>query len=144
MPDTTDSPMTEPALPIVEFAFPGPLRDALVTAILDGRKTATTSTLAEYEIDDEPLPVVGSRQVVVDSNGEAVATIETTAVEVVRLGDVPLAHARDEGEGHDSVEAWRAAHERFWASAPMRAYLGDDFTVDDDTRVVLERFRLTS
>lgn len=30
-------------LPKAEFAFPGPLRDQLVAAILDGTKTSTTS-----------------------------------------------------------------------------------------------------
>ena len=69
------------------------LRDRLVAAIIDGSKTATSSTFVEYSVEDEALPVVGTRQSVV--------------------GDA------------------------------MRAYLGEpDFTVDDDTLVVLERFRL--
>ena len=129
--------------PIVEFAFPGPLRDRLVAAILDGTKTATTSTLVEYSIEDEPLPVVGSRQTVVDSDDAAVAVIETTSVEVVAVASVDLQHALDEGEGYASVAEWRAGHERFWQGEAMRAWLGDDdFTVDDGTMVVLERFRL--
>ena len=128
--------------PGVEFAFPGPLRDRLVAAILDGSKTSTTSTLAEYECEDIPLPVVGSRQTVLDSSNSAVATIETVSVEIARLADVALAHVRDEGEGHTSVMSWRAAHERFWHSPDLRAALGDPtFTVHDDTLVVLERFR---
>ncbi|MEC5183412.1 2-phospho-L-lactate transferase [Cryobacterium sp. MP_3.1] len=130
-------------LPIAEFAFPGPLRDQLVAAILDGSKTSTTSTLIEYGIEDEPLPVIGSRQVLIDSAGRPVAIIETTGMRVVRLGAVDLDHARAEGEGYDSVAAWRVAHESFWQSADMRAYLGDPaFTVTDDTEVVLERLRL--
>jgi hypothetical protein len=37
----------------------------------------------------------------------------------------------------------RAGHETFWHSPEVRAELGDPgFTVNDDTRVVLERFRL--
>jgi uncharacterized protein YhfF len=46
-------------LPVAEFGFPGPLRDALVAAILDGRKTATTGMLAAYELAGEPLPGTG-------------------------------------------------------------------------------------
>ncbi|WP_194087778.1 2-phospho-L-lactate transferase [Cryobacterium sp. TMB1-7] len=130
-------------LPIAEFAFPGPLRDQLVAAILDGSKTSTTSTLIEYGIEDEPLPVIGSRQVVIDSAGRPAAIIETTGMRVVRLGAVDLDHARAEGEGYDSVAAWRVGHESFWHSDDMRAYLGDPaFTVTDDTEVVLERLRL--
>ncbi|ANP74232.1 ASCH domain-containing protein [Cryobacterium arcticum] len=131
------------ALPVAEFAFPGPLRDRLVAAILDGSKTSTTSTLVEYGIEDEPLPEVGARQVLIDSAGQPVAVIETTAVQVVRLADVDVRHARDEGEGHDSVAGWRAAHEAFWTSPDMRGYLNDPtFSVTDDTPVVLERLRV--
>jgi hypothetical protein len=43
-------------LPIAEFAFPGPLRDQLVAAILAGEKTTTTGLVAEYEREGEPLP----------------------------------------------------------------------------------------
>lgn len=101
------------SLPIAEFGFPGPLRDRLVSDICDRRKTSTTSTVAEYQIEDEPLPQVGSRQAVVDSEGRRVVIIETTDVDQVRLSDVPWEHARDEGEGYSSVSKWRIAHERF-------------------------------
>ncbi|WP_241522034.1 hypothetical protein [Arthrobacter pityocampae] len=59
--------MTDSSLPHAEFAFPGPLRDALVASILAGRKTTTTSLLVEYDVEGEELPVVGRRQAVVDS-----------------------------------------------------------------------------
>jgi uncharacterized protein YhfF len=125
------------------FAFPGPLRDSLVAAILAGQKTSTTSLLIEYEHDDEPLPEVGERSVVVDSEDKPVAVIEITDVRVIRLGDIDLAHAIDEGEGYDTVAAWRAGHEQFWHSPEMRSSLGDPaFTVADDTLAVAERFRL--
>lgn len=86
-------------LPVAEFAFPGPLRDQLVAAIVAGAKTTTTGLVADYEHENEPLPVPGLRQVVVDSAGRPVAVIETTAVRVVRLGDVDLNHAL--GEARD-------------------------------------------
>ena len=125
------------------FAFPGPLRDQLVGAILAGRKTSTSCLLADYRHGDEPLPEAGERSVVMDSQDRPVAVIETTEVRVVRLGDVDLRHAIDEGEGYESVAAWRAGHESFWHSPQARAELGDpSFTVDDDTLMVAERFRL--
>ena len=130
-------------LPVAEFAFPGPLRDQLVAAILDGSKTTTTGLVADYELEGSPLPQPGQREAVVDSAGNRVAVIELTAVRVVRLADVDLAHAVGEGEGYTSVAEWRAGHEEFWHSAEMRAALGDpDFTVDDDTLLVAEEFRL--
>jgi len=130
-------------LPIAEFAFPGPGRDRLVAAILAGEKTTTSGLVAEYEKQGEPLPHPGLRQVVVDSAGHPVAVIETTGVRVIRLGDVDLAHALGEGEGFTSVAAWRAGHERYWHSAEVRDSLRDPgFTVDDETLIVAEAFRL--
>ena len=52
--------------------------------------------------------------------------VETTEVKVLRVADVDLAFARDEGEGFHSVEEWRSAHASFWA--------GDE--ISDDTLVV--------
>ncbi|MEV4491590.1 ASCH domain-containing protein [Micromonospora coxensis] len=135
--------MTTPDLPRFEFAFPGPLRDQLVAAVLSGAKTSTTGLLQDYELDGEPLPEVGARAVVVDSVDRPVAVIEVTEVRVARVGDVDLDHARDEGEGYDSVAAWRAGHEQYWHGPDYRGWLGDpEFTVDDDTPAVLERFRV--
>ncbi|QIK10824.1 ASCH domain-containing protein [Streptomyces sp. Je 1-4] len=143
---TTESaspPANLASMPRAEFAFPGPLRDQLVAAILDGSKTATTGLVLDYEHEGESLPEVGSRSVVIDSDDRPVAVIEVTGVRVVPLVQVDLSHVVDEGEGHTSVAEWRAAHERFWHSEEMRAALEDpEFAVDDTTPVVLERFRL--
>jgi uncharacterized protein YhfF len=130
-------------LPVAEFGFPGPLRDLLVAAILTGEKTTTSGLVADYEHENDPLPGPGERQVVIDSAGRPVAVIETTAVRVIRLADVDLHHALGEGEGYTSVAEWRAGHEQFWHSAEMREALENpDFTVDDDTLVVAQEFRL--
>lgn len=135
--------MSSEDLPIAEFAFPGPLRDQLVAAILSGDKTTTTGLLAGYEREGAPLPRPGLRQAVVDSAGHRVGVIETTAVRVVRVADVDLVHALGEGEGFTSVADWRAEHERFWHSEDVRAELGDpEFTVNDDTLVVAQTFSL--
>ena len=130
-------------MPIAEFGFPGPLRDQLVTAIRNGTKTSTTSALIEYTIGAEALPEVGERQIVIDSDGKPAAIIEISAVKRVRLSDVDVQHARDEGEGFESVEEWRRGHEEFWHGDEMRAYVGDpEFVVTDSTELVLERFQL--
>ncbi|MGH3282726.1 MAG: ASCH domain-containing protein, partial [Trebonia sp.] len=112
--------MSSEDLPVAEFAFPGPLRDQLVAAIVAGGKTTTTGLVAGYEYENEPLPRPGLRQMVIDSAGNPVTVIETTAVRVMRLGDVDLAHALGEGEGYLSVADWRAVHERYWHSADVR------------------------
>lgn len=131
--------------PVCEFAFPGPLRDKLVSAILDGSKTTTTSTLLEYEVGQEELPVVGLQEVVIDSQSRPVAVIETTEVRQAPLAAVDLQHAIDEGEGFTTVAQWRAGHERFWHSEEMRDFLNDSrFMVEDGTTLVLQRFKLVA
>ena len=88
-------------------------------------------------------PSVGQRLAVVDSEDRRVAAIELTEVRVVRLADVDLQHVLAEGEGDESVAQWRAGHEGVWHSAEVRAELGDPgFTVNDDTLVLTQRFRL--
>lgn len=130
-------------LPEAEFAFPGPLRDRLVAAILSGEKTATASLVLEYEVAGEQLPQVGDRSALVDSAGRRLAVLETTEVRVLRAGDVDETFARDEGEGFESVADWREAHRRFWESEQYRAAVRrPDLVLTDDEPVVAERFRL--
>lgn len=102
---TTDTtpPANLASIPRAEFASPGPLRDQLVAAILNGSKTSTTELLVDYEHEGEPLPKVGSRSVVIDSDDRPVAVIEITGVRVVPLAQVDLAHVVDEGRG---TPAW--------------------------------------
>lgn len=130
-------------LPVAEFGFPGPLRDRLVAAILDGTKTSTTGLLEEYRRERIAVEEAGALERVVDSAGRSVAVIETTAVEVKRMGDVDLGFAIDEGEAFETVQAWFDAHVRFFTSPEMVAALGDPpVPIDDDTLVICQRFRL--
>ncbi|WP_329313083.1 ASCH domain-containing protein [Streptomyces sp. NBC_01278] len=130
-------------LPPALFAFPGPVRDMLVAAVLSGAKTSTTGLLTEYEVMGDPLPVVGERMAVMDSAQRPVAVLEVTGVRALPLAEEDLGHAPDEGEGYASVAEWRVSHERYWHGPQIREVLGDpEFTVTDDTLVVAERFRV--
>ncbi|WP_432925412.1 2'-5' RNA ligase family protein [Microbispora sp. CA-135349] len=133
-------PLGEP--PVAEFAFPGPLRERLVAAILSGAKTASAGLLADYEHCGDPLPAAGRWAALIDSAGRRLALLETTQVRVVPIREIDEAFARDEGEGFDTVAQWRAAHERFWTGPEMSALLGGPPVIDDDTLIVAERFRL--
>lgn len=123
-----------PVLPAMDLGYPGTgLRRTLVDAVLRGEKTATSSLRDEYEpFGDDPLPSVGDRWLLRGFADEPVAIVETTEVHVLRVRDVEFAFARDEGEGFETVEHWRAAHERFWAGRE----------VGDDMFLVTERFRV--
>jgi len=109
------------------------LRRRLAAAVLSGRKTATASLTDEYQpTTDEALPHVGERRLLVGYDDDVLGIVETTEVHIVRARDVDLQFAVDEGEGFESVEDWRGAHERFWAAN----------MITDDTEIACERFRL--
>ena len=127
------------------FAFPGPLRDELTQLALEGTKTTTAGLYVEVELGDDALPVIGAKEVLLDSEERPVALIETVDCRVVRLADVDDRHAIDEGEGYADAHDFRVAHERFWNGYidELRERLGDpDFALGDDTLVVLQRFRI--
>jgi uncharacterized protein YhfF len=133
------------SLPAWGFAFPGPLRDELTRLALEGTKTTTAGLHVEVELGDDALPVIGAQEVLLDSDERPVALIETVDCRIVRLADVDDRHAIDEGEGYADAHEFRVAHERFWNGYidEIRDRLGDPgFALDDDTLVVLQRFRI--
>ncbi|MEO5305711.1 ASCH domain-containing protein [Corynebacterium sp. c25Ua_47] len=127
------------ALPRGEFAFPGPLRDALVTAILDGTKTTTSFLLVEHPRDHDPREDVGTLEAVLDSHDNVVCVVRTTEVQICRLADVSDEHAIAEGEGYADASDWRTGHEQFWRSPEFVDYIGE-IDINDDTQVVCQRF----
>jgi uncharacterized protein YhfF len=133
------------SLPAWGFAFPGALRDQLTRLALEGTKTTTAGLLVETELVGEAIPPPGAREVLLDSMERPVGVIETVACRVVRLADVDDRHAIDEGEGYTNAAEFRGAHERFWNGYidELRDRLDDPgFRIDDDTLVVLQRFKV--
>jgi uncharacterized protein YhfF len=113
--------------------------------VLCGEKVATSSLLLQYENEGEPPPQPGDRRVIVDSSGAPVAVVELRDVGVIRLGDADLQLALDEDEGFTSVEEWRAAHVAFWdESVRPGLHHPGEWRLDDDTKVVVERFRVNN
>jgi uncharacterized protein YhfF len=129
-------------LPPLELAFPGPVRDQGVAAILEGRKTALTGLLELFAHAEEEVPGAGQRYAVLDSQGRPAVTIELVEVRVVAIKEIDDAFARAEGRGYEDAAQWRAAHEEFFQSEPVSELLGRPVVVDDDTLVVAERFRV--
>ena len=80
------------------------MADELGALIADGTKTATCSALWEYETEDEPLPQVGLKSVVLDGKGDPLCIVETTEVEVRPYEEVDAGFAYEEGEGDRSLE----------------------------------------
>lgn len=129
-------------LPTIELAFPGPLRDSGVAAILSGRKTALTGLLQLHQHSGEPVPEAGQRFAVLDSEGRPAVVIELVEVRVIPMKEIDDEYARAEGRGYSDVAEWRAAHEKFFQSDGVREFLGRTPVIDDDTLVIAERFRV--
>ncbi|MFZ9035784.1 MAG: ASCH domain-containing protein [Francisellaceae bacterium] len=109
-----------------------------VELIRQGIKTATCSLKAAYDIEQEPLPVVGKLHVVTNWQDQPQAIIETTEVRLCRYCDVTAEFAWAEGEEDRSLRSWRELHWAFFSKASQ-----DIGTVaDEKMMLVLERFKL--
>jgi uncharacterized protein YhfF len=118
--------------PPFELGYPQTeLRRQLVAAVLAGEKTATAGLLEEYEAEGAPVPSPGDRFSLDDYDDKPVAVVEVTEARVVPAGEIDVRFARDEGEGFESVEDWRLAHERFF-----------ERSIEPETEVVALRFRV--
>jgi uncharacterized protein YhfF len=119
-------------LPPFELGYPRTeLRRKLVEAVLRGKKTSTTGLLEEYEAEGEQVDRVDDRYALHDYDDEAVAVVEVTESRVLPAREIDLEFARDEGEGFETVEDWRLAHERFFGRP-----------IEPETQVVAVRFRV--
>ncbi|MGV3492051.1 MAG: ASCH domain-containing protein [Devosia sp.] len=107
------------------------LADELLALVLGGTKTATCAAVRDYAIDNEPIPVVGRRDVVLDGQGRPAAVIETIEVSRRPFRDVPEDFALDEGEG--DFDDWRSGH---------IAYFERNGGWSEDLEIVCERFKL--
>lgn len=119
-------------LPHFELAHPRTeLRRQLVDAALRGEKTATAGLLEEYDAEGEQPEPAGTRCTLLGYDDAPVAVIEVTESRVVRAENIDEQFARDEGEGFDSVEDWRIAHEHFFGRP-----------IQPETQIVAIRFRV--
>lgn len=108
--------MTE--LPPFELAHPRTeLRRQLVAAVLAGEKTTTSGLWSEHEAEGEPMPAAGDRYLLHDFDDEPVAIVEVVEARRIPASEIDVAFARDEGEGFETVEDWRIAHEQFFEQA---------------------------
>lgn len=111
--------------------------DSLLTLVLAGTKTATASSVWDYEAVDEPFPEVGAYSVILDGSGAPKAVIRTVALTVVPFDDVDDEHAFAEGESDRTLASWRDIHQRFWT-----AHSENPRGFAPDMPVLCERFEL--
>ncbi|HGQ0792331.1 acetyltransferase [Streptococcus pneumoniae] len=111
--------------------------DLLADLVFKGEKTATASAYDRYVLEDEPLPQVGTFDVILDSQNQAVCIVEITKVSVELFNQVSAQHAFKEGEGNKTLVYWRQVHEDFFRDCLGEAGL----TFTPESKVVLEEFR---
>jgi uncharacterized protein YhfF len=103
------------------------LRRELVALVLVGAKRATSSL---REPGESP-PAVGTQYVLRGYDDEPAGVVEVTEARVLPVSEIDLQFVRDEGEGYESVEDWRLAHEQFFQQ-PLAP----------DTEIVAVRFKV--
>jgi len=90
--------------------------DLLAHLVKIGQKTATTSALDLYEVD-ESLPFVGEYNVILDAHDQPVCITQTKVTEVVSFDQVTQEHAYHEGEDDRTLTTWRREHRAFFTAA---------------------------
>ena len=114
------------------------MADELGALIAAGIKTATCSSLWEWETEGEPIPEVGQLTTVLDGKGNPLCIVETIAVEITPYNQGDAGFAYDEGEGDRSLQYWREAHWRFFS----RALSAIGREPSQEMPLVCERFRV--
>jgi uncharacterized protein YhfF len=125
-------------LPAWSFGDSPDMADDLVDLVKRGIKTATASLLWVYEAEQERLPAVGQRSVILDGAGRPQCVIETVEVTITDFDKVDAAFAYDEGEGDRTLVYWRDVHWAFFTRECQ--HIGR--TPSLSMPVVGERFRL--
>lgn|SRR5699024_7024850 len=115
------------------FQF-GASADWLADLVVEGKKTATTSSLVLYELEKEAIPQVDEYYIVLNGQDEPVAVIQIKSVETVPMNEVTEDYALSEGEG--DYQFWWEAHEKFFTEL-LKEY---DIDFSSEMLVVCERF----
>ena len=114
------------------------MADELGALIAQGIKTATCSSVWEWESEGQTPPGLGTLTVVLDGKGGPLCIVETVEVTVRRYYEVDADFARAEGEGDLSLAYWRDAHRRFFTRTMAR--ISREFS--EEMPLVCERFRI--
>lgn len=88
--------------------------DILADLVLKGIKVATASAYPFYVAENEPLPEVGTLNLILNTKQEAVCIIRTTKVYTTPFKDVTAEHAYKEGEDDRSLDYWRRCHKEVY------------------------------
>ncbi|MDR5699196.1 ASCH domain-containing protein [Agromyces aerolatus] len=129
----------DPEPPSIErFGDHAELTDELLGLVLDGTKTATASLVAEFALEGQPLPRIGSHWIACDSAGQPRVVLRSTELRIGPFTSVDERFAYDEGEDDRTLASWREGHRRYWTR--VGDALGFEWTERHD--IVFERFEV--
>ena len=111
--------------------------NTLLDLVLQGKKRATSSSLAGYQLSGEEPPEEGDLSVITDWDGNPRCVIRTVRVTLIPYRDITFDLARLEGED-DTLDSWRMNHGKFFREEGKE--LGYEFT--EDMTVVFEEFEV--
>ena len=97
------------------FGDSADMADRLLIPILSGIKTATCSSLWEWEHENETPLTPGTLAVIIDGSGTPRCIIETLSVTPTPYNEVDADFAYHEGENDRTLEGWRKAHWAFFS-----------------------------
>jgi len=125
--------------PVIDtFGDSAELADELLSLVLGGTKTATSTLVLEFESEGERLPRIGDHWVACDGGGAPRAVLRTVELRIGVADSVDETFARDEGEDDLSRDSWLEQHRRYWTR--VCAARGGEWR--DDLEVVFERIRV--
>ena len=110
----------------------------LARLVLDGKKTATTSFLDIYKIENESIPEKGDISLIVNWNGIPLCIIETINVIILPFNEMTQEYARKEGEGDQSLDYWSKVHRKAFTEEANK----HNMEFDENSTVVYEQFRV--
>ncbi len=105
--------------------------------VLAGQKTAFFTTLANYTIDNEPLPLMGEIYLLVDVQNNPVCVLEIDSVNILPFNEVTLEMVNREGECQN-LDEWKEKMQE--VIEDEAAIYGYEFT--PDIRLVYQTFKV--
>lgn len=110
----------------------------LANLVSNGTKKATTSLYYSYQLEKEPLPVVGQHNIILNWDGIAQCIIRSINIELVPFNEVTEAFAKAEGEGDQSLNYWKKVHKTAFENELMTV----EKNFSEDMIVVCEEFEV--
>ena len=124
-------------VPHWHFELQQPAADHLLKLVLEGKKRATSSSLAAYRSEGEAVPKPGDWNALTNWEGKPGCLIVTTQVEILPFREIGFELAEWEGED-ECLESWRKNHIAFFTEEGKQ--LGYSFS--EEMPVVFERFEV--